>query len=129
MGRRIDAAVLIRYALISLVGIQGFYLQAAESDYIDAVEADVKEFSTHEFQAPPGSTWLGSADAALSGIQSGTLDGFSRFLSIKSPGSHIFYRKLPKVYQEQLHSDYLATGDLERIKEDIFKYSREVKRQ
>jgi hypothetical protein len=52
----------------------------------------------------------------------------SRYIQSKSPGSYIFYKKLPTDYQQRLHRDYLATGDLDRIKQDIFKYTREVKR-
>jgi hypothetical protein len=127
MDHRITRAVIVRTALILMGCAPCFCLQAAESDYVAAVRADVEEFTTHEFEAPAESTWLGSADEVLAGGDLGTLEGFSQFLRSKSPGSHIFYRKLPKPYQEQLRTDYLATGDLDRIKEDIFKYTREVK--
>ena len=99
---------------------------ALDDGYIDAIEADVAEFTTKEFSPPAESSWLGSEDGEAA--QLADLAGFSSFLQKKSPGSYIFYKKLPTEYKEQLHQDYLATGDLERIKSDIFKYTREVKR-
>lgn len=127
MHRRVTGALAIRRALLSLGCVHCMSLQAAGSGYVEAVEADVGEFATHEFQAPDGSAWIGSSNAESEGGQLGSLDGFSRFLLARSPGSHIFYRKLPIDYQERLHRDYLATGDLERIKEEIFRYTRELK--
>jgi hypothetical protein len=104
---------------------------AADADYIAAIEADVAEFTTHEFQPPADSGWIGAGDEASPGAgnQSMDLGGFSAYLQKKSPGSFIFYKKLPVEYQKKLHDDYLSTGDLDRIKEDIFKYSREAKRK
>jgi hypothetical protein len=128
MHRRVAGALAARCVLLSLGWLYGLNTQAAEAGYVEAVEADAAEFATHEFQAPAGSTWTGSANAeGEGGGQSGSLEGFSKFLLAKSPGSHIFYRKLPYAYQKKLHQDYLATGDLERIKDGIFKYTRELK--
>ena len=102
-------------------------LLAIDSGYIEAVKADVSEFSTKEFIAPVDSSWLGSGDEAAA-AELNDLPGFSSYLKNKSPGSYIFYTKLPTDYQERLHRDYLATGDLDRIKQDIFKYTREAKK-
>jgi hypothetical protein len=96
-----------------------------DSGYIDAVKADVAEFAAHEFQAPVNSDWLG--DSAGEAAQLMDLEGFSTFLKKNSPGSFIFYAKLPIEYKNRLHSDYLTTGDLDRVKQDIFKYTRQVK--
>lgn len=118
--------VSLRLCLV-LTGLLGTVsAHAVDAGYVDAVQADVAEFSTGEFQAPDGSSWLGAADSEAA--QMADLATFSSFLQNKSPGSFIFYRKLPTVYKERLHKDYLATGDLERIKQDIFKYTREAKR-
>jgi len=128
MHRRITGTRAIRCALLSPIWFYCLSLQAADPGYVEAVEADVAEFTTHEFQAPDGSAWVGTSNSdGEGGGQFGTLEGFSRFLFTKSPGSHIFYRKLPHEYQEKLYQDYLANGDLERIKEAIFKYTREAK--
>ncbi|WP_316365598.1 hypothetical protein [Candidatus Thiodiazotropha sp. CDECU1] len=97
-----------------------------DAGYIDAVEADVAEFTTNEFNPPADSSWLGSADSESTKLMD--LNGFSDHLQNKSPGSYIFYKKLPGEYKERLLKDYLATGDLERVKQDIFKYTREVKK-
>jgi hypothetical protein len=99
---------------------------ALDPGYIEAIEADVAEFANGEFVPPENSAWLGSDSEDTS--QMADLDGFSKFLQNKSPGSFIFYRKLPTEYKEQLHKDYLATGDLDRIKDDIFKYTRQLKK-
>ncbi|MEW8193859.1 MAG: hypothetical protein AB2793_09100 [Candidatus Thiodiazotropha sp.] len=98
---------------------------AIDPGYIEAVEADVEEFTTNEFHPPVNSNWLGNADSRS--IQLMDLDGFSTYLHDKSPGSFIFYKKLPDGYKQRLHRDYLATGDLDRIKQDIFKYTRDLK--
>ncbi len=118
-----------RIALLSLLlGVtQASSLFALDSGYIDAVKADVAEFTTQEFLPPEESKWLGSGDSSGAGDLD-DLSGFSRFVQSKSPGSYIFYKKLPVEYQERLHQDYLATGDLDRIKQDIFKYTREAKK-
>lgn len=98
---------------------------AIDQGYFDAVEADVAEFATQEFQPPRDSNWLGGSPGDTAQLMD--LNGFSDFLRQASPGSFIFYDKLPVEYKHQLHSDYLATGDLERIKQDIFQYTRAVK--
>ena len=124
------AGILRILGLLLMGGFVCTYVQAADADYIAAIKADVAEFTTHEFQAPPDSAWVGAGDESSqnAGNQVMDLEGFSAYLQKKSPGSYIFYKKLPVEYKEKLHGDYLSTGDLDRIKEDIFKYSREVKR-
>jgi hypothetical protein len=98
------------------------YAYALDPGYIDAVKADVAEFSTHEYHAVPDSGWQG--DAENTPIQLAALQGFSEYIRIKSPGSYIFYKKLTDEYKKKLHQDYLSTGDLDRVKQDIFKYTR-----
>jgi hypothetical protein len=97
-----------------------------DSSYIDAIEADVAEFTTYEFNPPADSSWLGNTDSDSTRLKD--LNNFSEFLQDKSPGSYIFYQTLPSEYKKRLHKDYLATGDLDRIKQDIFKYTGEVKK-
>jgi hypothetical protein len=100
--------------------------QALDSGYIKAVKADAAEFRTHEFQAPAESSWLG--DANTNSAQFADLRGFSEFIRTKSPGSYIFYKKLSDEYKQRLYKDYLSTGDLARAKQDIFNYTREMKK-
>jgi len=127
--------VRIHSAIIAIVLTSGslaapMAAMAVDSGYVDAVEADLAEFTTGSFQAPADSTWVGveatEADGAAPALAD--LEGFSSFLRSKSPGSFIFYNKLSDEYKELLHKDYLATGDLERVKADIFKYTRESKK-
>lgn len=99
---------------------------ALDPGYIEAVEADVAEFTTNEFHPPANSGWLGGADSESLAVMD--LTGFADYLKEKSPGSFIFYKKLSNEYRERLHKDYLATGDLNRVKQDIFKYTREMKK-
>ena len=98
---------------------------ALDPGYIKAVKADADEFTTHKFQAPPESSWLG--DASTVSAQLADLQGFSDYIRDKSPGSYIFFKKLSDDYKKRLHEDYLSTGDLDRVKQDIFKYTREMK--
>jgi hypothetical protein len=107
----------------------GIFLPAAalaiDAGYIDAIEADVAEFTTNEFHLPADSDWSGNVDSDSSQLMD--LNGFSDYLENKSPGSFIFYKKLSGEYKARLLKDYLATGDLDRIKQDIFKYTHELK--
>jgi len=106
--------------------------QAFDKDYLRAIKADVAEFHTHEFQPPKGTdSWLISTGAATSeqGGQQETLEGFSRFLREESPGSYIFFRKLPLKYKRRVHADYLATGDIRRMKQNIFNYSKQARQE
>jgi hypothetical protein len=98
---------------------------AFDQGYLDAVKADVEEFSTHEFLPPADSAWLG--DKENLSAQIADLQGFSEFVRTQSPGSYIFYKKLSGEYKNRLHQDYLSTGDLQRLKQDIFEYTRETK--
>jgi hypothetical protein len=100
---------------------------ALDPGYIEAVKADAEEFTTHEFHAPADSTWLGDTDNRSA--QLADLQGFSEYIRSKSPGTYIFYQQLTDEYRSKLHQDYLSTGDLDRVKQDIFKYMREIKQQ
>jgi hypothetical protein len=124
-------SVLIRSAAIYFAGFLLGYLHsppavALDPGYIDAIKADMAEFTSGEFKPPENSTWLESVNSEEA--QLADLDGFSQYLQNKSPGSFIFFNKLPTEYKKQLYKDYLATGDLDRVKDDIFKYTRELKK-
>lgn len=125
----LSASVRVRMLLTCYLSFSVFSSNrviAIDTGYIDAIEADVAEFTTNEFHPPSESDWLGNVDSDSTQVMD--LNGFSDYLQNKSPGSYIFYKKLPREYKERLLHDYLATGDLDRIKQDIFKYTREVKK-
>jgi hypothetical protein len=106
-------------------------LNAMESSYLDAVIADYDEFNNGTFEAPIESTWIGSlsSDNSTSNQAYEKLQDFSLYLKEESPGTFIFYDNLPAKYKNQLHQQYLKTGNLDEIKKDIFKYSNEIKQQ
>lgn len=108
-----------------------FSVEAADNGYIEAVKADVAEFTTSEFQPPADSSWTGTIDnqSKTRGELLVELEDFSKFLKDKSPGNFIFYTKLPEDYKKRLHQEYLATGNLDQIKNNIFKYSRDIKKK
>jgi hypothetical protein len=128
--KRIDRSIVLYSAVLF-----GFLLSclnialAADKEYLEAVEADVAEFSTKVFEVSPESPWIVStaASTADNAAQSGGLEEFSAFIKSKSPGSFIFYKKLTDEYKQRLQQDYLATGDLDRVKDDIFRYTKEMK--
>ena len=109
----------------------GNQLYAVQSGYLDAIKADFDEFNSGVFEPPPESTWIGSlsTDNSNAGLTYENLQDFSLFLKEVSPGSFIFYNKLPTQYKNQLHQQYLKTGNLDEIKKNIFKYSSEIKKQ
>jgi hypothetical protein len=114
-------------SIYTMLGICGFRPAfGIDQEYLTAIEADVAEFTSHEFQPPADKSWLGDSSGDTTQLMD--LSGFAAFLKEKSPGSYLFYEKLPSEYKDRLHKDYLATGDLDRIKQDIFKYTREVKK-
>lgn len=116
-------------AVVWVFAFHSQHVQAADKEYLQAVEADVAEFSTNVFEISPDSPWVASLSPTSSSVGQGEgLAGFSDFIKSKSPGSFIFYKKLPDEYKNRLHQDYLATGDLDRIKDDIFRYTKEVKK-
>ncbi|MCG8015315.1 MAG: hypothetical protein JAY97_03780 [Candidatus Thiodiazotropha sp. 'RUGA'] len=121
---------LFLLSLLSSLSI-GNQLHATQSGYLDAIKADYNEFSSGTFELPPESTWIGSlsTDTDNARLSHDDLQDFSLFLKEASPGSFIFYNKLPGQYKDQLHQQYLKSGNLDEIKKDIFKYSREVKKQ
>ncbi|MCG7872539.1 MAG: hypothetical protein N0C81_02325 [Candidatus Thiodiazotropha lotti] len=121
---------LFLLSLLSSLSI-GNQLHAMQSEYVDAIKADYHEFNSGTFEPPPELTWVGavSTDTSNAGLAYENLQDFSLFLKEASPGSFIFYNKLPDQYKDQLHQQYLKTGNLDEIKKDIFKYSSEIKKQ
>lgn len=103
---------------------------ASQQDYIEAIKADVHEFSSGSFDPPVDSLWVGADSLTIERAEKKHegLDAFSDFLKAKSPGTHIFYQKLPVQFQQKVHEEYLATGDLERAKKSVFKYLGDLRK-
>jgi hypothetical protein len=105
---------------------------ASQQEYIDAIQADVDEFSSGEFNPPEDSTWVGSdlqqaGEIAKQGMGQG-LEPFSEFLKEESPGSFIFFNKLPEEVKQKVADEYLEFGDLERTKKSILRYASSRRR-
>ena len=90
----------------------------ASEAYLAAVKADVTEFDTGEFRAPPQSEWTGSEEA--SGEGTATLKGFEDFLKGKFRGTYILYRGLDESARVRIWEDYVQSGDLGAVRTAIF---------
>ena len=116
-----------RWLLACLV-LSGFLcmdLQASQEEYLAAVKADVQEFKTGHFDAPADSHWLGEGEAPGAEIAGG-LEGFNDFLRKQFPGTFILFQKLPDWKQKEIHQEYLATGDLGRLRTSIYSFKRDA---
>ncbi len=120
--------VLVLYVWICLLLSQPVI--ASQKAYIEAIEADVDEFSSGTFTAPADSSWTGldSTGAGMSQKNTETLESFSEFLKQASPGSYIFYVKLPPALQRKILEEYRTLGDLERTKKTILNFSDKRRR-
>jgi hypothetical protein len=121
---------LIRLTLL-LSLILSNQLNAMQSDYLDAIKADYDEFNSGIFEAPAETNWIGSIDSddSNTSLTYEKLEDFELFLKQASPGSFIFFNILPAKYKNQLHQQYLKTGNLDEIKQDIFIYSNQLKQE
>lgn len=98
---------------------------ASQQEYIEAIEADVDEFSSGTFESPEESSWVGSDLKENGGSTKKTesLESFSVFLKKESPGTYIFYKKLPLEFKQKVLEEYLEIGDIERTKKSILRYA------
>lgn len=98
---------------------------ASQQDYIEAIEADVDEFTSGTFDPPKGSKWVdtGLGDNGGAAKKTETLETFAEFLKNESPGTYIFYKKLPLEFKQKVLEEYLAIGDIERTKKSILRYA------
>ncbi|MEJ2620084.1 MAG: hypothetical protein P8163_07430 [Candidatus Thiodiazotropha sp.] len=119
---------LIRLSLLLSMALSN-PLNAMQSGYLDAIKADYDEFNSGIFELPAESSWIGSeiSDGSNGSLSYEKLHDFALFLKQASPGSFIFFNILPDKYKNQLHQQYLKTGNLDKIKQDIFIYSNELK--
>lgn len=91
---------------------------AASSAYIEAVRADVNEFSGMRFALPESNTWQRSAAAENDGTAS--LDDFEKFVKSKFRGTYILFARLPEWKKTEIWEDYVSTGDLGGIRSNIY---------
>jgi hypothetical protein len=92
-------------------------VQAASEAYIDAVNAEVSEFTTGEFSLSTTSPWIARAD---SGASISDVAGFKKFLRSELPGTYILFVRLPEGTQVKIFEDYRDTGDLGKARSDIY---------
>ncbi len=118
-----NAALVINLFICLVFSLPGV---ASQREYIEAIKADVDEFSTGSFDAPEDSaSWTGADSENLGGseINTESLESFSDFLKKESPGTYIFYRKLPLEFKKKIFEEYLTLGDIERTKQSVLRYS------
>jgi hypothetical protein len=120
---------LVRLTLLLSLTLSN-QLNAMQSDYLNAIKADYDEFYSGIFEVPVESNWIGTIGSEDNGsLNYEKLQDFELFLKQASPGSFIFFNVLPAKYKNQLHQQYLKTGNLDEIKQDIFIYSNELKQE
>ena len=93
--------------------------------YMQAVEAEVEEFSSGSFDLPAGSPWTSSPTVlAGSTAASGDFDEFNMFFRKKLPGTYIRYRQLPQSVKMQIYQEYVKTGDLSKVRSRVLETVR-----
>ena len=93
-------------------------VSAATPDYVDAVTADLNEFSSGKFDTPSSSDWLGSQQGAADGTAS--MEDFEAFVKSKFRGTYILFVRLSASQKHEIWQDYVATGDLGGIRSNIY---------
>lgn len=101
--------------VLSLGGIAT--VQASPQQYLEAVQADVNEFTSGKFILDPQSPWIARPD---SGVGINDLDGFTAFLRRELPGTYILFVRLPPPTREKIFQEYVNTGDLGKARSDIY---------
>jgi hypothetical protein len=93
--------------------------QALPDDYLAAVAADVREFSTGSFVAPRNSGWIGGGGSQAADDGTASLAAFDAFFKKRFPGTYILFARLAAHDKEAVWKDYVKTGDLERLRANI----------
>jgi len=108
------------YGLLALALLAGHagISNAASSDYLAAVRADLQEFSSGEFTLPEDNPWLRKAQGASDGTAS--LADFETFVKSKFRGTYILFARLPEWKKTEIWQEYLSTGDLGGIRTNIY---------
>ncbi len=107
-------------AFLGMLAVNQFVTSAIDKSYVDAVKADVDEFTSGQFNPPSNSPWV--PGTSRKGVAAGTavhLADFNKILRAKMRGSFIRYQQLPEWQQVQIYQTYEKTGDLDRVKREI----------
>lgn len=100
-------------------GMLSSAVQALPDDYLAAVEADVREFSTGSFAAPRNSGWVGGGGSRATDDGTASLAAFDAFFKKRYPGTYILFVRLADQDKEAVWKDYVKTGDLARVRANI----------
>ena len=117
---RVIAPFRVGAFVILACGMSSAAAQALPDDYLAAIKADAKEFATGSFVAPQNSAWVGRGGSKAADDGTASLAAFQSFLKKRFPGTHILYAKLADGDKSTLWKDYVKTGDLGRLRTNIF---------
>ena len=104
---------------VSVCGMFSSAAQALPDDYLAAVAADVKEFSTGSYVAPRNSGWIGGVGSQATDDGTSSLAAFDAFFRKRFPGTYILFVRLTDQGKEAVWKDYVKTGDLARVRANI----------
>lgn len=114
---------LMRFALLGLF-LNVPAVHAGTDAYVDAVRAEVDEFTTGRFEPPAGSSWVVEDGSSVGFDGTANLSDFDAFLRGKLPGTYILYARLPTWKKQQLFDEYNQTGDLGKLRSGIMRGGR-----
>lgn len=112
----LSAPLLAAHLFVALTAIS--VAQAGEA-YVQAVQAEVAEFTSGSFDLPESSPWLPDAKAAGIHRASAEFEQFNKDFRKKAPGTYIRYNQLPYAIQQQIYRDYVKTGDFNKVRADV----------
>ena len=97
----------------------------AATAYVEAVEAEVREFRTGSFDLPAESPWAVKSEVSLSDdVASKEFAEFDAFFKKKAPGTYIRYSQLPDSAKLLIFQDYVKTGDFKKTKARVLETVR-----
>jgi hypothetical protein len=97
---------------------------AEEDDYLKAIEVETEKIG----KSAPISTKEDGVAADTDSVVAVTGAGFSAGMSHeqlegelkeKYAGTHLFYNKLPRSFQEEIYQDYLQGASIEEVRDKI----------
>lgn len=106
----------------------GLALCSARADidpaYVEVLKAEIREFNSGSFVVPSNSAaWAPEPEVSSAGTSTESIseDQFSEYLRVQLPGTFILYKRLEPGQKEQIFRDYLANGDLGKVRDSVFK--------